>query len=279
MGRREDELLGFRALLALGGLPPYEPREEASMSDESHLDERYFIDGDVYNCPFCNRRNVMYRVLYASRFNWTGDKICYLYIVRCSSCRNRSMHLSYSAIPLDFVEQEHPSQVIIQRFKVDESQVLDELFFYSVPTSFFLLDKRVPRVLRELLTEAEGALKSNFLTGASACARKIVYELAKIEEATGDNYAKRIKSLKQKRTDVDGSYFDTLLTVQDVTSSKVHENAYDKWEARHVRLVLASLQQILHELYVVPALRVDRRREIESLRKEVLQEGVKTQTK
>ena len=253
------------------------------MSDKSHLDERYFIDTDVYNCPFCNRRNVMYRVLHTCRFDWTDDKSCHLYIVRCSSCNNRSMHLSYSAIQLEFLGQEFleesPIRIMLQRFKVDKSQVLDELFFYSVPTSFFSLDKRVPRVLRELLTEAEGSLKSNFLTGASACTRKIVYELAKIEEATGDNYAKRIKSLKQKRTDVDGAYFDTLLAVQDVTSSKVHENAYDKWEARHVKLVLASLRQVLHELYVAPALRADRRREIESLSKEVLPEGVKTQTK
>ena len=249
------------------------------MSDESHLDERYFIDTSVYNCPFCNRRNVMYRVIQASRFDWTDDKSCHLYIVSCSSCENRSMHLSYSEISLRDMTHEHPYRNAYQ-FTVDKGQVLDELFFYSVPTSFFALDKRIPRVLRELLTEAEGSLKSNFLTGASACARKIVYELAIIEKATGEDYAKRIKSLKQKRTDVDGAYFDTLLTVQAVTSSKVHENAYDKWEASHVRLVLASLRQILHELYVVPALRADRRREIESLREEVLQRGPKkTQTK
>jgi len=81
---------------------------------------------------------------------------------------------------------------------------------------------------------------------------------------------KRVKSLKQKRPDVDGSYFDTLLAVQEMTSSKVHENAYDKWEAKHVRLILATLREVLHELYVVPALHVDRRRKIESLRQEVI---------
>lgn len=240
------------------------------MPDESHLDECYFVNTDVYNCPFCNRRNVMYRVLVSARFDWTENKKCHLYIVRCSSCHNRSMHLSYTGIPTEYVSQERHTQLMLHRFKLSKDQALDDLFFHSVPTSFFALDNRIPRVLRELLTEAEGSLKGNFLTGASACARKLVYELAEKEKATGDNYEERLKSLKQKRPDVDDSYFDTLLAVQKITSSKVHENAYDKWEARHVRLILASLRQVLHELYVVPALRTDRRREIESLRQEVI---------
>ena len=74
---------------------------------------------------------------------------------------------------------------------------IDEEIFYSVPTSFFVLDKRVPAVLRELFVESEGCLKSNFLTGASACARKIVYELSVNVKAEGDSYEDRIKSLKK----------------------------------------------------------------------------------
>lgn len=27
------------------------------MDDKSHLDNKYFIDPTVYNCPFCNRRH------------------------------------------------------------------------------------------------------------------------------------------------------------------------------------------------------------------------------
>ena len=90
------------------------------------------------------------------------------------------------------------------------------------------------------MTEAEGCLKSNFLTGASACARKMVYELAIIEGAEGDNYEDRIKSLKGKRTDVEEDYFDTLLTIQQVTSTKVHEKSYDGWESKHLRLMLST---------------------------------------
>ena len=92
-----------------------------------------------------------------------------------------------------------------------------------MPTSFFVLDENVPVIIRELLTEAEGCHKSNFLTGASACARKVVYELARLHGATGDHYEDRIKSLKAIFSD-DG-YFDTLLTIQEATSTKVHEQS------------------------------------------------------
>ena len=116
-----------------------------------------------------------------------------------------------------------------------------------------------PRILRDLLTEAEGSLKSNYLTGASACVWKIVYELTRLEETSGNNYEDRIKSLKEKHPEVEQTYFDTLLTIQQVTSSKVHENAYDGWESNHLRVLLASLRKVLHELYVAPALRADGR--------------------
>ncbi|WP_159082175.1 hypothetical protein [Rhodanobacter thiooxydans] len=149
---------------------------------------------------------------------------------------------------------------------VDMGEYLDSAFFFSVPTSFFVLDNRVPARLRELLTESEGCAKSNFLTGASACARKIVYELGVLSGASGENYEDRIKSLKELHPEVDPAYFDTLLTIQQLTSSKVHENSYDGWESKHLRVILAALREVLHEIYVVPALRADRRKEILSLR-------------
>ena len=50
----------------------------------------------------------------------------------------------------------------------------------------------------------------------------------------------------------------------------MHENAYDGWEAKHVKLILATLRQVLYELYVAPEQRKDRQRDIASLRAEVL---------
>ena len=240
------------------------------MSDQSQLDQRYFVDQYVYNCPFCNRRHVSYSIRTHSRFDWTETKLCYVYFVECHSCRKDSMHLTFTELPVAYINGQFSFSF---GDNVDVGAVLDRAFFYSVPTSFFVLDERVPRVLRELLTEAEGCLKSNFLTGASACARKIVYELAILQKASGDTYEDRIKSLKEVRPDVDATFFDTLLTIQQVTSSKVHENSYDGWESRHLRIILASLSEVLHELYVMPALRHDRRTAILSLKKELLGES------
>jgi len=233
------------------------------MPDHSNLDTRYFIDAQVYNCPFCNRRNVAYSVYNQVSFDWTENKACRAFFVKCSSCDKRSMHLTFQALVA-----RQSGQVFV--FVLNEKQVLDDTFFYSVPTSFFAIDERIPRVLRELLTEAEGCLKSNYLTGASACARKIVYELGVLSQAEGENYEDRIKSLKNVHAEVDPVFFDTLLTIQQVTSTKVHENSYDGWQAKHLKVILVALGDVLHEIYVVPALRADRRKAILSLKDEVV---------
>jgi len=186
------------------------------MSDQSHLDNRYFVDAHVYNCPFCNRRHVSYGVFDSCTFDWTTEKKCQVFFVRCDSCKRDSMHLTFRPLRIQhtgYYSGKEPRYTFYLPEGAKAGQVLDESFFYSVPTSFFALDQRVPRVLRELLTEAEGCLKTNFLTGASACARKIVYELARIEKGEGDDYEARIKSLKKVHPEVEPTYFDTLLTV------------------------------------------------------------------
>ena len=244
------------------------------MSDQSHLDERYFVDEYVYNCPFCNRRHVSYSIYKKESFDWVQNKECYVYFVCCHSCNGRSMHLTFERLDTDYIF--HGMDTTWRfAFPDDENipELIDDLFFYSVPTSFFVLDQRIPKILRELLTEAEGCLKSNFLTGASACARKIVYEMTSTEKFDG-NYEDRIKSLKQKYPEVEQTYFDTLLTIQQLTSSKVHENSYDGWNSGHLQLILASLRKMLHEIYVVPALREDDRKSILKLKKELLGKNV-----
>lgn len=242
------------------------------MPDQSFLDSRYFVDSSVYNCPFCNRRHVSYHVFDYTQFDWTEKKLCTCFLVRGESCNNKSMHLTFQSLEVRLFTNYTSENRYRFTFEkgVDEGAVLGQAFFYSVPTSFFVLDERVPRLLRELLTEAEGCLKSNFLTGASACARKIVYELGVLSEAVGDNYEDRIKSLKDIHPEVEPAFFDTLLTIQQITSTKVHENSYDGWEAKHLRVILFSLADVLHELYVVPALRTDRRLAVLGLKAELL---------
>jgi len=244
------------------------------MADDSNLDQKYFIDRNIYNCPFCNRRHVTYSITGKVKFDWNENKKGYVYFAQCHSCSNTSMHLSYQDIYINRYHTDGNGKNYY-RFGSDYSENedianLDEFFFYSVPTSFFVLDSRIPRVLRELITEAEGCLKSNFLTGASACARKVVYELGVLQMASGDNYEDRIKSLKVINSNIDPAYFDTLLTIQQVTSTKVHEESYDGWEAKHLRLILSALAEVLKEIYIVPAVREEKRRAILNLKNEVL---------
>src|SRR4029077_11077431 len=103
-----------------------------------------------------------------------------------------------------------------------------------------------------------------------ACARKIVYELAVDQKADGENYEDRIKSLKSHLPSIDSTYFDTLLTIQKVTSTKDHENSYDGWEAQHLRLILASLAEVLQEIYVLPNVREEKRKAILLLKDELM---------
>ena len=242
--------------------------------DDSRLDSKYFIDKYVYNCPFCNRRNVSYFLSNArNEFDWTPEKKCYVYFAVCDSCGKESMHLSFEKIPLTVTNLTTGKL----SFNINGGEELDNKFFYSVPTSFFSLDKRIPKPLRELITEAEGCLKSNFLTGASVCARKIVYELAILEKAEGTNYDERIKSLKKIRSDIEEVYFDTLLTIQQVTSDKVHEQSYDGWQAKHLRLILSTLVELLNIIYVIPEIRKEKRKSILSLKDEILGKKSKKQ--
>jgi hypothetical protein len=177
------------------------------------------------------------------------------------------MHLTDKEFQLQRWAQKS-GQDLFQFAAIPEDARLDDFFFYSVPTSLFSIDVNVPREVRELLSEAEGCLKSNFLTGASACGRKIIYEMAVREGADRHDYETR-KSLKNKHPDVAPVYFDTLLTIQNVTSEKVHEGAYDGWNAKHLRVILSALRDVLQEMYVLPAMRDKLRSEILLLKEEV----------
>ena len=234
------------------------------MQDQSHLDKKYFINTDVYNCPFCNRNNVTYTVSRHFEFDWKSTKRCHGYLVECSSCGNTSMHLSFDAF------HEYKSHEGYQFLQFTEgTDDIDAKIFYSVPTSFFVMDERIPSLVRELMTESEGCLKINFLTGASACMRKAIYELLVLEEAKGPDYETRIKSLKEKYPDSDPVLFDILSGIQDMTSDKIHEQSWDKWDSGHLKLIIETLKTILHDIYVLPQVKAERLQSIRKLRDSV----------
>lgn len=228
--------------------------------DQSHLDLQYFVDSRKYNCPFCNRRHVSYRLTtFQHSFDWTAGKKCYVYLVQCESCSHTSMHLSFEKLPL---QDTNYSNAYYFATNIDD---LDSQFFYSVPSSFFVMDDRIPKAIRELITEAESCKKMNFLTGASACARKAIYELLVKEKAVGDSYEDKIKSLKDKFSSVDEELFDVLGHIQSMTSDKVHEQSWPKWDAKNLTLIIETLKAVLHEVYVVPEEKKGRAAKIQQL--------------
>ena len=241
------------------------------MEDKSELDRKYFIDETVYNCPFCNRRNVAYIVIEVFKFNWNNEKICYMYLVQCTSCDKVSLHLAFQDIYNKSRGFLHRGQTI---FRFSPEIDIDSFIFFSQPTSFFVVDKRIPKILRELITEAEGCLKMNYLTGASACIRKAIYELLVLEKTGQGEYDTRIKSLKGLHPNSDPNLFDILAHIKDMTSDKIHEQSWDKSDSPNLKLIIEALKNVLYDIYVLPEIKRER-----SLAIEKLQEGLKTDKK
>lgn len=226
----------------------------------SHLDKKYFIDSHSYNCPFCNRNNVQYELRnLETTFDWSNEKQCFVYFVQCSSCSKNSMHLSYEKIHTQVALSRYQTRLFFSKGDIDSK------VFYSVPTSFFVLDERIPRILREIISEAEGCMKMNYLTGASACMRKAIYELLLIEKVSYGNYDERIKSLKAKYPSLDPELFDVLGHIQQMTSDKIHEQSWDKWESKFLKLIIETLKTILYEIYVTPEIKKEKVNTIKKL--------------
>lgn len=229
------------------------------MTDQSHLDLKYFVSHDRYNCPFCNRRHVVYGNLGYETFNWSNDKVCAIWRVKCGSCTKISMHLTFTDVNGG-----------VSGYSAFKSGVdLDAAFFYSVPTSFFVIDDRIPRVIRELISEAEGCVKMNYVTGASACARKAIYELLAAQKCGGANYDDKIKALRDAHAEVDATHFEVLGHVKDVTSDHVHEESWEFFNVQHLKLAIETLKAVLHELYVVPDEQKKRAQKVRDLHQRV----------
>lgn len=235
--------------------------------DHSELDEHYFIDQHVYNCPFCKRRNVKYSVIGCVWFNWDVKKPCYAYLVRCDSCELTSMHLSFE----DFAY----STGYGYRFKADVKDI-DSKLIYSRPTSFFTLNDDIPRAIRELVSEAEESLQFNLLTGASAALRKAIYTLVKTEKTivanddTGrTNYTESIKGLKPRFASVSADLINTLAEVQELASNPVHEEAWETWDGPSLRFLIELTKSILNEMYAIPKATERRKAALASLKQKL----------
>lgn len=231
--------------------------------DLSHLDRKYFIDAHKYSCPFCRRNHVTYKLVNHFSFNWGEKKICHGYLIKCNSdgCEKTSMHLSFKELRDSDTDYSPPHFYDLFRQNID----IDASLFFSQPTSYFVLDNRIPEKVRELIYEAENSRKSNFLVGASACLRKAVYELLEYEKTIVKNkktgradYQQSIKSLKLKFPSVAAELFDALGRVQELASDNVHEGSWDAWDSPKLTTLIELTKATLHEMYVVPGERRDR---------------------
>ncbi len=225
--------------------------------DLSHLDKKYFIDAHKYNCPFCKRNHVTYRLVDKFSFDWGDNKVCHGYLIKCNSdgCEKKSMHLSFKELREGYVQynQQHYYERFANNIDIDK-----ELFF-SQPTSYFVLDNRIPEKIRELLYEAEKSRQSNLLVGASACLRKAIYELIGYEKVVVKNpktgyadYQESIKALKAKFSFVASELFDALGHIQELASDSVHEGSWEAWDSSKLTILIELTKAILHEMYVVP---------------------------
>jgi len=231
--------------------------------DLSRLDKKYFIDPYKYNCPFCKRNHVTYEIVDTFAFHWGENKICHGYLVRCESegCEKISMHLSFKEIREAYAEYNQTKH----RNRFSKNLDIDSELFFSQPTSYFVLDNRIPEKVRELVYEAENSRKSNYLVGASACLRKAIYELLEHEKAIVKNpktgyadYQESMRALKSKFSSVAPELFDGLGHVQEMTSDNVHEGSWEAWDSPKLRFIIELTKATLHEIYVVPEERKER---------------------
>jgi len=210
------------------------------MANQSELDRKYFIDHKRYNCPFCNSRSVVYSVEGREEFDWSDNRKVWIYRITCGGCGKTSLHLS----DYKFSDHKYSYGVYHSHFQNKpedqdgndrddyDSNNLDDFFFYHQPTSFFTINALIPKLIRDLVSEADGCGKMNFLVGASGSLRKAIYELLKNQGADGNQYEEKIKWLKDKFPNVYPEYFDALANIQDMTSENLHEKegSWEPWQ-------------------------------------------------
>lgn len=224
--------------------------------DLSHLDKKYFIDPNVYNCPFCKRNNVKYSMTGNFWFDWSDSKECSGYLITCSSCNKTSLHLSFQ----DLRGNKYTSRISNSGnyFSVSTGDI-DSKIFYSRPSSYFTLDNRIPSKVRQLIFEAEQSRQANLLVGASACLRKAIYELLEYEQSVMINpktkradYQGSVKKLKEKFSNVVPELFDALSNIQEMVSDPLHEGSWKAWDSPKLRFLIELVKVTLDEMYVIP---------------------------
>lgn len=255
------------------------------MSDQSNAEGQYFMDSQKYNCPYCNIRSVGYTVLNRGGFNWDDERTVYIYFIKCdnSKCGNVSIHFSdyywsvdsvsipFGSMPTNFGELKGIEGYDNKTIAYAKTE-LDSLFFYHKPTSFFTIDDRIPKSIRELVSEAEGCKEIGFMVGASGALRKSIYKFLKHEKAVGKKYDTKIKWLKTKYKNIDSDYFDILGKIKDMNDQDMHEGDWKSFSGGEFKELIGAMKAVLYEIYVEPLLKKGLKERIFGLKKDRVEE-------
>ena len=222
--------------------------------------------------------------------------IIYYYIAECgdNDCNKRSFHLSrYNLFHENrsnnaYRFTQHPSigerRSSLEPILDNNNNVLsfDEVFFYHMPSSAFTIDERIPNEIREPLIEADHCLKSNFITGASACLRKAIYKLLKVnnvavkdEQGIFIDHSKRTQQLVDKYPQIDSFLITALNKIHSLTSQEVHENEWENFSSKELHFLLASTLETLNEIYVIPAEKQKRFAQLTNLEQQAKPKAIK----
>lgn len=256
--------------------------------DRSYRDRKYFIDRNVFNCPFCKRNNVKYSIADQGNYDYDLDHKMYYYIVKCSDCDKKSFHLTkYHLAPYKTLRAEYPNtfpepleelndekervKIIKDGKELDE---IDDVFIFHQPNSSFTIDPRINSKIREQLIQSKDCLNSNFLTGATACLRKAMYRLLKLEnipdkESNDGVFIKhdqRIELLKKKHPRVDTDLLDDLKQIHSIASIELHENDCPDFSGKDLKFLQEVFKEVLYELYIVPNEKCLRKERINKLK-------------
>ena len=62
------------------------------MVNNSELNNKYFIDSNAFNCPFCKLRNATYTIIAAIEYDINNSKKGCAVFVKCNRCCKISLH-------------------------------------------------------------------------------------------------------------------------------------------------------------------------------------------
>lgn len=270
--------------------------------DNSKLNNKYFIDEGAFNCPFCGLRNAAYLIRAVINYDVNNTKKAKIIFIGCNRCGKTSIHFVNDEIPITPFSSssyigccigynnkygtriplvEDKGYITFLKSDGPEGQIdIDSHIFHSVPSSFFTMDERIPKEMRELFDEAQESKRANLKTGASACLRKLIYTFLhdqlnmiagnkakkkSLKELGHEHYNDCIGILKKNYPHLE-VFFLPIESITGITSDQVHEESWKELSSNDLDICFAVMSDILDQVYVQPCILEDRKSEIEKMK-------------